>query len=74
MHASVSASTAANDQQIREIAYLIWEQAGRPVGQAEWHWEMAKQMAAASRRAKTKLAGAKTRSRRKKADAKPAAN
>jgi hypothetical protein len=29
------------DHQIRERAYVIWEQEGRPLGQADRHWEMA---------------------------------
>jgi hypothetical protein len=37
-------STIANEQRVRETAYLIWEQAGRPFGQAELHWEMAKEL------------------------------
>ena len=27
---------------LMEIAYLIWEAEGRPIGQAERHWRMAK--------------------------------
>ena len=30
------------EQRIRELAYSIWEQEGRPHGQAERHWEMAR--------------------------------
>src|ERR1700712_1675201 len=31
----------ASEQMLREVAYSIWEDAGRPMGQAELHWEMA---------------------------------
>jgi hypothetical protein len=34
--------TNASEQMLREVAYSIWEDAGRPTGQAELHWEMAK--------------------------------
>jgi len=30
------------DQQIRELAYAIWEHEGCAIGQADRHWEMAK--------------------------------
>jgi hypothetical protein len=33
------------EQRIRETAYRLWEEDGRPVGQAERHWEMARKMA-----------------------------
>jgi hypothetical protein len=26
---------------IREVAYFLWEQEGRPEGQAERHWDLA---------------------------------
>jgi hypothetical protein len=29
------------DRRIRDIAYLIWEEEGRPEGQEERHWQMA---------------------------------
>lgn len=29
------------EQRIRELAYAIWEQEGRPEGQSERHWETA---------------------------------
>ena len=29
------------DQRIRELAYRLWEEEGRPEGRAEAHWEMA---------------------------------
>ena len=30
-----------DEQRIRELAHSIWEQEGRPEGQAERHWRMA---------------------------------
>lgn len=30
-----------NETRLREIAYLIWEEEGRPPGQADRHWRMA---------------------------------
>ena len=32
------------EQRIRETAYHLWERDGRPAGQAERHWEMARRM------------------------------
>jgi hypothetical protein len=29
------------EQRIREIAYRIWEEEGRPLDQAERHWQLA---------------------------------
>ncbi len=37
--------TDASEQLLRETAYLIWEQAGRPFGHEELHWNMAKELA-----------------------------
>jgi hypothetical protein len=34
--------TDAEEDRIRAFAYRIWEEEGRPVDQAERHWEMAK--------------------------------
>jgi hypothetical protein len=33
-----------NDQRIREIAYFIWEEEGRPEGQADRHWRAAQKI------------------------------
>jgi hypothetical protein len=33
------------EQRIRETAYRLWEQDGRPVGQAERHWDLAQKLA-----------------------------
>ena len=30
-----------SEADIRQAAYLLWENAGRPDGQAERHWELA---------------------------------
>jgi hypothetical protein len=30
-----------DEARLKEIAYLIWEEEGRPPGQAERHWRMA---------------------------------
>jgi hypothetical protein len=35
-------SDTDNDQRIRELAFQLWEQEGRPEGQADRHWAMAK--------------------------------
>lgn len=35
-----------NDKRIKELAYQIWESEGRPHGQSERHWEMARKLAA----------------------------
>ena len=35
---------ADTEQLIRETAYRLWEEDGRPFGQAERHWEMAKKL------------------------------
>ena len=32
------------EQQIRELAYDIWQSEGRPEGQEERHWEMARKL------------------------------
>lgn len=34
-----------DEQRIRETAYLLWEEDGRPIGQAHKHWELAKKIA-----------------------------
>lgn len=36
-----------NDQRVRELAYQIWESEGRPEGQQERHWRMARSLAEA---------------------------
>jgi hypothetical protein len=39
------------EQRIRELAYAIWEQEGRPEGQSERHWETAEKAIEAAERA-----------------------
>ena len=34
-------NNSRNEKEIQELAYTIWEAEGRPVGQAERHWNMA---------------------------------
>lgn len=38
-------NTNMNENELRELAYNIWEAEGRPVGQAERHWHMAVSLA-----------------------------
>jgi hypothetical protein len=33
------------EQWIRETAYRLWEEEGRPIGQADRHWQMATKLA-----------------------------
>ncbi|MCY1405341.1 hypothetical protein D9M71_205800 [compost metagenome] len=56
---------SADDKRIREFAYQIWESEGKPTGQEERHWEMARKLAEAEALAPTKT------SSRKPAAAKP---
>jgi len=39
------ASEQTREQRVREIAYRLWEQEGRPSGQDRRHWEMAEAIA-----------------------------
>ncbi len=41
------------EQRIRETAYHLWEEDGRPIGQAERHWEMARKLAEDAERQKS---------------------
>lgn len=43
----MSNETKIDKQQIREYAYQIWLTEGCPQGQAQRHWEMARQLAEA---------------------------
>jgi Protein of unknown function (DUF2934) len=38
------ATMADSDERIREIAYYIWENEGRPEGQADRHWRTAEEI------------------------------
>jgi hypothetical protein len=40
-----AATNDNREQRVRETAYHLWEKAGRPMGQAERHWEMAERLA-----------------------------
>jgi len=40
-------AAVGEEQRIRETAYHLWEKAGRPAGEAEQHWELAKQLLSA---------------------------
>jgi Protein of unknown function (DUF2934) len=42
----------ADQERIRRIAHRIWEEAGRPMGRAALHWEMAEKEAEDAERAK----------------------
>lgn len=35
---------SSDEERIRELAYQIWESEGRPEGQTEKHWEMARKL------------------------------
>jgi hypothetical protein len=37
-------SIETREQRLREIAHRIWEEEGRPSGEDERHWEMAKEI------------------------------
>ncbi len=49
-----------SDADIRQAAYLLWENEGRPDGQAERHWELALTLAPPAP-AKKRAPAAKTR-------------
>ncbi|WP_238215057.1 DUF2934 domain-containing protein, partial [Pseudomonas sp. PAGU 2196] len=55
---------SVDEKRIREFAYQIWESEGKPVGEEERHWEMARKLAEAE-------ALAPKAAPRKKAAAKP---
>mgnify|MGYP006190100207 CR=1 FL=1 len=38
-------NTGINNHDLQELAYRIWEAEGRPLGQAERHWQMALEQA-----------------------------
>lgn len=46
-----------DDKRIREFAYQIWESEGKPVGQEERHWEMARKLADAEAQTKALAPG-----------------
>ena len=48
---------STDDKRIREFAYQIWESEGKPEGQEERHWEMARKLADAEAQAKALAPG-----------------
>lgn len=38
---------SVDEKRIREFAYQIWESEGKPVGQEDRHWDMARKLAEA---------------------------
>lgn len=54
-------SATVSEEKIREIAHLLWVEAGKPEGQAEHHWYKAIEMASAkaAKKAAAKPAAAK---------------
>ncbi len=38
---------SVDEKRIREFAYQIWESEGKPVGEEERHWDMARKLAEA---------------------------
>ena len=49
---------STDDKRVREFAYQIWESEGKPEGQEERHWEMARKLAEAEALAPKKSAKA----------------
>ncbi|AEA69313.1 MULTISPECIES: DUF2934 domain-containing protein [Pseudomonas] len=65
---------STDDKRIREFAYQIWESEGKPAGQENRHWEMARKLAEAEALAPSKPPKAASKSAASKTDgAKPAA-
>lgn len=62
-----------NEQRIRELAYDIWVSEGRPHGEDERHWEMARKLAEAEARSGDKPASRARKTATKPTDATPAA-
>ncbi len=54
------------EQRIRETAYHLWEEDGRPIGEAERHWEMARKIAEDAERQQSAPARADRAQGRKK--------
>ncbi|HZX18075.1 MAG TPA: DUF2934 domain-containing protein [Pseudomonas sp.] len=52
-----------DEQRIREFAFQIWESEGKPIGQEERHWQMARKLAEAENTAEV-LAPAPAKPRR----------
>jgi hypothetical protein len=45
-----------DEERVRAIAYRIWEEEGFPEGQAERHWEMARQAIEAEKEERLRIA------------------
>ncbi|GFM81269.1 hypothetical protein PSCICO_38630 [Pseudomonas cichorii] len=50
---------SADEKRIREFAYQIWESEGKPTGQEQRHWEMARKLAEAEALAPDKTSASK---------------
>ena len=61
-----------NEQRIRELAYDIWVSEGRPHGEDERHWEMARKLAEAEAKPGDKPASRARKTATKPTDATPA--
>lgn len=62
-----------NEQRIRELAYDIWVSEGRPHGEDERHWEMARKLAETEAKPGDKPASRARKTATKPTDATPAA-
>ncbi|MBF4209390.1 DUF2934 domain-containing protein [Pseudomonas donghuensis] len=71
---------SVEEKRIREFAYQIWESEGRPEGQEQRHWDMARKLAEAEalapkvtprKPAKAKPAGATAAPKKPRAAKKP---
>ncbi len=58
--------TNVDEQILRETAYLIWEEAGRPFGQEDLHWRIAKELTAKTDVPTPQAAIPKTAARKKR--------
>ncbi|MGX1185742.1 hypothetical protein AB7M29_003421 [Pseudomonas sp. F-14 TE3623] len=63
---------STDDKRIREFAYQIWESEGKPEGQEERHWEMARKLAYAEAQAKALAPGKSSKAGSKSLGAKSA--
>ena len=45
------------EERIRAFAYRIWEEEGRPLDQADRHWDMAKKAVEAEKAERRRIAG-----------------
>lgn len=56
-----------DEQRIRELAYQIWESEGKPEGQTDRHWQMARKLLESEQQGDLQPAPAKARKPRSKA-------